>query len=257
MLMAMALPTLLASWAESAARQPNPPPKIVPIPRFRHLLSVPPEIRSKISDRLIYSYIILINHSSFAGYETKQPNMQQSLILLERKGLFTGWKWIPNTSGSCRCSSWTTITQTILWSCLWFGANHLCADISINQWGPVVESKPLKIDFSHFITTLNFIWIHVGLTVRLKSDQSRDGHYCIGSDLWARRFPLDNYSMFHKSWLKIIQRQGSAQSGQPRMSPSCSIFSIVRAFLSTLWPFLSPRPSSLDWGTKKISHGRI
>lgn len=145
MLMAMALKTLLASWAESAARQPNPPPKIVPIPRFRHLLSVPPEITSKISDRLIYSYIILINHSSFTGYETKQPNMQQSLILLERKGLFTGWKWIPNTSGSCRCS-WTTITQTNLWSCQWFGANHLCADISINQWGPVVESKPLKID---------------------------------------------------------------------------------------------------------------
>ena len=46
MLMAMALPALpvfwAKLWAKSAARQPKPPPKIVPIPRFRPLLSVAP-----------------------------------------------------------------------------------------------------------------------------------------------------------------------------------------------------------------------
>lgn len=118
--MAMTLPTLLASWADSAARQPNPPPKIVPIPRFRHLLSVPPEITSKISNRLIYSYIILINHSSFTGYETKKPN----------------------TSGSC--SRWTHHYTDHPMELAVVVANHLCADISINLWGPVAEPNNSK-----------------------------------------------------------------------------------------------------------------
>lgn len=43
----MALPTPPIVWAKAAAKHPSPPPSIVPIPRFKPLLSVAPDHRYK------------------------------------------------------------------------------------------------------------------------------------------------------------------------------------------------------------------
>ena len=53
---AIALPIPPIAWAKAAAKHPNPPPSIVPIPRFKPLLSVAP-------DRYNY-YQIIMKHKS-------------------------------------------------------------------------------------------------------------------------------------------------------------------------------------------------
>lgn len=118
MLMAMALPTLLASWADSAARQPNPPPKIVPIPRFRHLLSVPPEITSKISDRL--KYIVISSSSIIHHSQDRRPSN------LTSNKVFSYWRGNDSLLDEneylilvAQEADGPTITQIILWSCQW------------------------------------------------------------------------------------------------------------------------------------------